>query len=468
MSPPGSIATFVFRLTLKIQVASLLYSLPVSEGQGEVTSAPEDSAAFLLSVSLQKQYVPVMKDNKTIAYKTAYFGEIQAGMPAQTFTVVFDTGSGHVILPRSSCRSEACTKHRRYDRVASTSAVDIKYDGSPLNVNDKERDQVVVSFGTGKVTGEFIQDKVCLGGPTAGCVTMRMVLATEMTEDPFSHFAFDGVMGLGLDSLRLKPQFSFFGEMLSQYPQMLPQFSVFLSQSEDGESMITFGGHDKQRALSDIEWAPVALAELGHWLVQIQQIRIGGVVLEDCEHGDCRAVLDTGTSLLGVPRLSARSMHRLLARPVPSEDKDPSAIDCRNVPGHSIDFDLGGTVVSLPVEDYSRPAPINITTPNNGSTLMCRSLLLPTDMQPPLGPKLFILGEPFLRRYLTVYDVAKKRVGFSLAHQPLLPKGQPRSIGTPPDGSLLAGAPLPATTPSHLSTTPSKAGEPKDSELVVL
>jgi hypothetical protein len=408
------------------------------------------------TVSLQKQYVPVSKGDKIIAYKTSYFGEIQFGTPAQTFTVVFDTGSGHLILPGASCHSEACAKHRKYQRQASTTAVDTKYDGTRLTGLESDRDQVVVSFGTGKVTGEFVEDIVCVGGPSGDCVKLRTVLATDMTEDPFSHFAFDGVMGLGLDSLRLDPKFSFFGEMVSQHSKMLPQFSVYLSRQDDGQSSITFGGHDKRRASSEIAWAPVAMPELGHWQVQIKQVRIGETVLDDCAHGDCRAVLDTGTSLLGVPRDATRQMHRLLARPVPPSEQAANEIDCRRVQGHSIDFDLGSVVVSLPVEDYSRPAPINMTTPNNGTSLVCRSLLLPVDMKPPFGPKLFIWGEPVLRRYLTLYDLANKRVGFSLAQQSQLSssevEGEGRAIGAPPQGSLLAGAPLPGASSKDSAT----------------
>jgi hypothetical protein len=400
--------------------------------------------ASIHSVPLLKQYVPVKKDDKVVAYKTAYFGKVQVGTPAQEFTVVFDTGSGHLVLPQTSCKSGACAKHRRYDRLKSETAVDIDYNGSPMKHDAAERDQVVVSYGTGKVTGEFVHDLVCMSGDVDTCARLRMVLATEMTDDPFAMFEFDGVLGLGLDSLRLDPKFSFFGEMVAQNKQMLPQFSVFLSRHEDGKSMISFGGYDEARAASDIQWTPVAKPSLGYWLVEIKQVRIGDTVLDECTDGICHAVLDTGTSLLGVPRMAARSMHRLLARPAPTEGMTASDIDCRLVPGHSIDFDLGDFTVSLPVEDYSRPAPINVTTPDQKSSLMCRSLLLPVDMPPPVGPKVFILGEPMLRRYLTVYDLAEQRVGFSLARQMEPGEEQPiNSIGAPV-GSLLAGAPLPS------------------------
>lgn len=372
----------------------------------------------IYSIPLQKQYVPIVKNNETVAYKSAYFGEVQAGIPAQTFTVVFDTGSGHFILPTTSCQSEICAKHHRYNRSTSTSAVETDHTGAAMQPGNKDESKVVVSFGAGKVVGEFVQELVCIGNTAASCVQMQVVLATTMSPEPFGQFAFDGVMGLGLDSLRLNPKFSLFGEMIAQNPRMLPQFSVFLSHHDDGGSMISFGGYDKQRASSDVAWAPVAFPDMGYWQVQIKQIRIGGSVLEDCSAGDCRAVLDTGTSLLGVPRESVRAMHRMLARPAISKGVDPREIDCRQVPGPSIEFDLGEISVSMPVEEYSRPSPILMTTTRNESSYFCRSLLLPVDMKPPLGPKIFVFGEPFLRRYLTVYDLAEKRIGFSLAREP--------------------------------------------------
>jgi len=41
---------------------------------------------------------------------------------------------------------------------------------------------------------------------------------------------------------------------------------------------------------------------------------------------------------------------------------------------------------------------------------------MPIDFPEPLGPKLFILGEPVLRKYYTVYDWQRRSVGFGLAN----------------------------------------------------
>lgn len=49
-------------------------------------------------------------------------------------------------------------------------------------------------------------------------------------------------------------------------------------------------------------------------------------------------------------------------------------------------------------------------------TRHCSPRLMAVNLPEPLGPKLFILGEPVLHRYYTVYDWEEKRVGFSLAN----------------------------------------------------
>ncbi|CAE7487819.1 unnamed protein product [Symbiodinium pilosum] len=44
---------------------------------------------------------------------------------------------------------------------------------------------------------------------------------------------------------------------------------------------------------------------------------------------------------------------------------------------------------------------------------------MPLELPEPLGPKLFIWGEPVLRKYYTVYDWQDQQIGFALAkHMP--------------------------------------------------
>jgi len=449
----------------------LLASAPLTAGlfsdlRATTSSTEEIGSEHIHTVPLKKQYVPIFKNNKTIAYKTAYFGEIQVGTPRQTFSAVFDTGSGHLILPALGCQSEPCIKHRRFNRSSSLTAVDIEHDGSVIKPDVLERDQLAIKFGMGEVVGEFMEDHVCLGQAGKDCIKLRIVLANEMTEDPFGIFAFDGVLGLGFNALTMNKFFNFFGQMTEQNAAMQSRFAVFLAPNDDGQNAITFGGIDKNRAASELEWVPVAKQELGYWQVRLAHVRIGDSILEECEDGECRAILDTGTSLLSVPRMVSRKMHRLLARPVPGE-ADPY-MDCRHVPGVKITFDLGGPEVSLGAEDYSRPEPFNLTKPGDPSDwkLFCRSLLLPVDIGPPLGPKVFIWGEPVLRKYYTVYDWAERRIGFSIAGPP--PEGPgAEAIGAPPAGSLAAGAPLTSlkssreggTDKTHVGQSQSTEGE---------
>merc|ERR1719409_14146 len=125
------------------------------------------STAPLVTIPLEKQYVPVIRNGKTVMHKTAYFGTISLGVPvAQDFTVVFDTGSAHLFVPSSKCRSEPCLGHRTYERSKSQSAVDIDHDGHETQLDAEERDEVAISYGTGEIEGEFVREMVCMQSPS--------------------------------------------------------------------------------------------------------------------------------------------------------------------------------------------------------------------------------------------------------------------------------------------------------------
>lgn len=402
----------------------------------------------LAIVQLTKQYVAHKKDDVVVAHKTAYFGSIYVGFPQQQrFTVVFDTGSGHLFVPSSSCKSETCLRHRSFKRSESGTATDINHDGDVVPVDRAQKDQVSISFGTGEVLGDFVRDYVCLSAHPNGrpssfkalntsnshdvndCIKVRVITATELTEEPFYSFDFDGVLGLGLGALAVDPEFSFFGEMQRQGVLPKNQFGFFLGSSDEVQSEIAFGDADESKLSEPLQWAKVLEPELGHWQIRIKGVKIAGKPLDICESGGCVGIVDSGTSLLGVPKGHIKDIHMKLIRKVSG---DPPQLDCRDIEGPDLVFDLGGPEISLSAREYSRPAAMRIES-KGAVQIVCRATLLNVDMSEDGGnPLTFILGEPVLRKYYTAFDWENQQIGFALANQPAPGEGPAPTVTDAP------------------------------------
>mmetsp|Transcript_122226 Transcript_122226/g.328325 ORF Transcript_122226/g.328325 Transcript_122226/m.328325 type:complete len:520 (-) Transcript_122226:57-1616(-) len=404
-------------------------------------------------INLRRESVPIYRRGKVASFKTSYSGILHVGNPPQDFRVVFDTGSAHLVVPSAGCHSETCLAHRRYDTAASPHGLDINVDGSRV-LPGEARDQITVAFGTGEISGVFAQDRLCLGaaGPAPGaevdahCVDVRIVAATEMSPEPFGSFSFDGILGLSLASLAIAPEFSVFGAMVGGGRLRHSSFGVFLAEGDEEVSEISFGGYDPEKVRGEPVWAPVFAPEHGHWQVQILALRLGNHTLDFCSDGQCRAVVDTGTSLLVVPEVLADDLADMLEEHLvdPPSSTGPSAggVDCREARGLPLHFDLDGFSITLEPGDYTRqalqveedgstmPAQVSLEPSADGAEALARNCwpaLMPIDFPEPLGPKLFIWGEPVLRKYYTVYNWREKSVGFGLARH--VPEGPGSTAG---------------------------------------
>lgn len=322
-----------------------------------------------------------------VVHKTAYYGRLEVGTPRQAFTVVFDTGSGNLMLPSTYCRSRACAQHKRFSRKASTTAEDIEADGSPSQ-KGAPRDQITVTFGTGEISGVFIKDDVCIGNL---CTNVHFVGATDETDDPFTSFKFDGVLGLALPEMSQGADFSVMQRMVTSRALKQPIFSVFLSDSDLEGSEITFGDLKREHMASEMFWQPVS-RHTGYWQVEIEDITLNNKRQTLCAH--CQVAVDTGTSQLAGPTEVINDLSsRLNVKP-----------DCSNY--HQLPdlgFVVGSHVLNLKPQDYV-----------DKSAQGCEVALMPLDVPPPNGP-LFIFGDPFLRKYYTAYDPTNSRVGFAAA-----------------------------------------------------
>merc|ERR1719454_1566426 len=127
-----------------------------------------------------------MRAKSQLVHALQYYGEVSIGNPPQKFVVIFDTGSGHLMVPGQSCDSPACAKHRRFDANKSSSAIAIGWADDPLTpAKDGSRDTMVVNFAMGDAVGQYSRDTVCLGSNNAFCATADFVETTEESDNPF-------------------------------------------------------------------------------------------------------------------------------------------------------------------------------------------------------------------------------------------------------------------------------------------
>eukprot|EP00927_Polykrikos_kofoidii_P073152 TRINITY_DN69224_c0_g1_i1.p1 TRINITY_DN69224_c0_g1~~TRINITY_DN69224_c0_g1_i1.p1 ORF type:complete len:603 (+),score=77.89 TRINITY_DN69224_c0_g1_i1:89-1897(+) len=373
-------------------------------------------------------------------YVSAYYGTLRIGSGMDSFTVLLDTGSANLILPSTFCSSSTCRKHNRYAPSRSRTAVGRDSDGQ--EVFGSARDELTVDFGTGSASGVFVEDVVCAGDAVAnvsssdalplGCSRFNVIAATEMSAHPFDTFAFDGVLGLGLPLLSYTPEFNLM-HMLGKHMNMPQKFGLFLAHGSGSE--LSFGGMEAghlEQGESSLAWVDVASPELGHWIVKLESLRVDDHTLDFC-NDDCYAVFDSGTALMSVPGDAFVPLYHALWHEAGLDG------ECRgSAPTWQFNFRAGSGTATLSLgaaefsraQIYSKPKPARFgqTITDNRtirSDMFCRPLLMTVDMGEPMPPKLFILGEPALQKFYTVYDLDSKRIGFGRAKQEL-----PRSIET--------------------------------------
>jgi len=355
-----------------------------------------------------------------VIHKTAYWGTVKLGTPPQEFKVIFDTGSGNLILPAQSCDMPGCRPHKKYAPGSSSTSAQV--------VNEKGEGSTQISFGTGDISGDYYKDQFCIAESL--CTEVRFVAATAQSPEPFSETPFDGILGLGFKDLSMGERFNIVDDLNDGGELPQSTFAVFLT--DDGSSEITFGGYRPELLASDIVWSQVTRES--YWQVAVEDITFDGADTGLCGSRGCQVAVDTGTSMLAGPS----DMVEKLSGKLGAKD------DCSNFASlPKIGFRMGDKILNLSPDDYM-----------DKSTGDCSFSLMSLDVPPPKGP-LFIFGDPFLRRFVTIYDRSGPRVGFAVAKHGGMDESEASSIIArapasraqtvrqqqkegPPTGSLLA------------------------------
>jgi len=312
-----------------------------------------------------------------------YFSEITIGTPPQTFKVVLDTGSSNLWVPSSECGSIACYLHTKYD---SSSSSTYKKNGTSFEIR----------YGSGSLSGFVSQDTM-----TIGDLKIKDQLFAEATEEPGLAFAFgrfDGILGLGYDTISVNKIPPPFYNMIDQGLLDEPVFAFYLSNTEDGvESEAIFGGINKDHYTGKLTEIP--LRRKAYWEVDLDAITFGDSTAQLDNTG---VILDTGTSLIALPSTLAELLNKEIGAKKGYNGQYTVECDKRDsLPDMA--FTLSGYNFSITPYDYILEV--------QGS---CISSFMGMDFPEPVGP-LAILGDAFLRKWYSVYDLGKNTVGLAAA-----------------------------------------------------
>lgn len=315
------------------------------------------------------------------------FSEITIGTPPQTFKVVLDTGSSNLWVPSTECGSIACYLHTKYDSSASST---YKKNGTSFEIR----------YGSGSLSGFVSQDHM-----TIGDLKVKNQIFAEATEEPGLAFAFgrfDGILGLGFDTISVNKIPPPFYNMIDQGLLDEPVFAFYLgdtSNGEEDESEAIFGGVNKDHYTGKITEIP--LRRKAYWEVDLDAITFGKATAELENTG---VILDTGTSLIALPSTLAELLNKEIG--AKKSYNGQYTVECEkrdSLP--DMTFTLSGHKFSITAYDYILEV--------QGS---CISSFMGMDFPEPVGP-LAILGDAFLRKWYSVYDLGKGTVGLAASKQ---------------------------------------------------
>lgn len=186
-----------------------------------------------------------------------------------------------------------------------------------------------------------------------------------------------------------------FQNMVQQKVVPSAVFSFYLGKEDGAKGELLLGGIDQALFSGDIAYVPLKSAT--YWEITLGSLTVGSEVYGQ----DNNAIVDSGTSILTGPSdVVAKIAASIGAKEIVAGEYMVSC-SAPNLP--NLDFSLNGVVYSLTPSEYLIP---------DGDECLVGMMAL--DVPRPNGP-LWILGDVFMRKYYTVFDVENKRVGFALA-----------------------------------------------------
>ncbi|KAK9496681.1 hypothetical protein O3M35_013046 [Rhynocoris fuscipes] len=313
-----------------------------------------------------------------------YYGTVSFGTPPQQFKVMFDTGSAILWVPSSKCYfSLACWNHNTYKSGDSST---YEEDGEDMGI----------TYEKGEISGFVSRDTFRIGEIEVKNQTFGE--ATCLSRVPFWRAKYDGVLGLSFRAISISGSLPPVDNMIAQGLLNQPIFSIYLNRdrnSKDGGE-IMFGDINEDLVYKET-LSPININNIAFWRFNMEGITINNQTVKSICYQGCPAMADTGTSVIVGPADEVLEIFKLIGADV---DDGVGLMDCKKIPSlPPITFVVDEKSYTLEAEDYVLQAV------HHGKTVCAAGFF-------PQSEYLWILGDVFLGKFYTVYNVSNRTIAF--------------------------------------------------------
>ena len=297
-----------------------------------------------------------------------YFINVDIGTPAQSFTMVPDTGSSNLWVYSKSCWAIPCWTHPLYNNKKSSTY-------------EKNGEDFDIQYGSGSIKGTVSQDLAKIGDDITA--TMGFGEVTKVKGISFLASQMSGIIGLGYNTISVD-KLDTFMDLANTKDK---SFSFYLKDTSE-ESYMVIPGMDSEN-YATIDTHPVV--QKGYWSLKLNSIAQGDKKIDASKY---MAVIDSGTSLI----VGSKDLVGPLIEGI-TVNQDCSGID--QLP--NLSFTIDDTEYPLTPADY-------VLQVTQGKQTQC--LLGVQAMAVPAGFNYLILGDVFMRRYPSYFSLNDDTVSF--------------------------------------------------------
>ncbi|KAI9027388.1 aspartic peptidase domain-containing protein [Phycomyces nitens] len=343
--------------------------------------------------------------------------DIEIGSPPKKYLLLFDTGSSDTWIPSHDCTpTQGCHSKNGYNPAESSTYNPTSF---PLNI----------TYGKGSAVGKYFVDQMSVGDLT---VPKQLIAYVDSNEGPIATqnasdgYTMDGLFGAGYPGGSI--MYQNFGKTFYPFPMSLwhdklipePVFSVYVGNGNKTEwsGEVIFGGTDLSKTSGKMVYTnviPYSGTDVSGSIYTRWRAGIQGFTFKNSTNqakvsftSAQSFTIDTGSNFIYLPQHQAE----LLAKHV-----DPKAtlkgghyvVDCSYLTSSDV-FSVYFPAEYDPANPDSKASvfiSVLISDIVGRSNNECILFVLPS--------KNYIIGNLFLRKFVTLFDFGKNRIGFAPA-----------------------------------------------------